>query len=174
MAGVSVAYVLTFLITFEVGFPLQDYFFPSLENHVSLLFLPHGVRIIAAWLFGARSILFLFPGEVATHFLLWGNTGLEMEILSTILIGCSVGWLGFWLVGLFGLVPRGAYATTSDWKVLMIAGVAASLLNSLLNSLAFGSGLANAVGYLIGDISGQFFLMLLMIYAMRWIVARTA
>jgi hypothetical protein len=64
---ISGAYFLAFATTFAVVMPVQDAVLPAFGNYASLLFLPHGVRVIAAWMYGWRSLLFLAPGAVLTH-----------------------------------------------------------------------------------------------------------
>jgi hypothetical protein len=45
---ISSAYFLAFATTFAVVMPAQDAVLPAFGNYASLLFLPHGVRVIAA------------------------------------------------------------------------------------------------------------------------------
>lgn len=49
-------YLAAFLVVFEVVTPLQSMFFPEFPSRASLLFLPHGIRVLTAWLLGWRAI----------------------------------------------------------------------------------------------------------------------
>ena len=56
-------YVIAFAVMQYVTRPIQDALIvPTLVG--TLVFLPHGVRVIGVWLFGYRSILPLMFGEV--------------------------------------------------------------------------------------------------------------
>lgn len=55
-------YCVSFVVMQYVARPIQDLFIaPTLVG--TLLFLPHGVRVIGVWLFGFRAILPLIIGE---------------------------------------------------------------------------------------------------------------
>ncbi len=45
---ISAAYLFAFFVSFIAVMPLQDAFLPSFGNYASLLYLPHGVRVVAA------------------------------------------------------------------------------------------------------------------------------
>ena len=47
LAGVSAAYLSAFYLTFDVWQPLQARIVPGL-GEASLLFLPHGIRVVVA------------------------------------------------------------------------------------------------------------------------------
>ena len=53
--------------------------FPS--TIMSSLFLPHGVRVLAAWLYGWRSILFLLPGALLCNLHFAGDRAFDRDIL---------------------------------------------------------------------------------------------
>ena len=60
---VSVAYILTFSLTFGFAFPLQQLLFSGVSTQVSLLFLPHGVRVITLYFYGWRGVFYLLPAS---------------------------------------------------------------------------------------------------------------
>ena len=49
--AVSAAYIVLFTFTFSVIMPAQSIIFTLLPLNISLLFLPHGVRILAIYLY---------------------------------------------------------------------------------------------------------------------------
>jgi hypothetical protein len=59
---VTLCYLLACLVAFELLMPIQLRVFPGVESDSSLLFLPHGVKVLAAWLLGWRATIALFPG----------------------------------------------------------------------------------------------------------------
>jgi hypothetical protein len=54
------------------------------------------------------------------------------------------------------------------WICIMGVGVVTSFLVSGLTNLAFGSATAEYIAFLIGDVSGLFFLMLGLYFAFRF------
>ena len=51
---VTIAYVILFVVTFGALMPIQAQFFDWLPMSISLLFLPHGVRVLAVYLYGCE------------------------------------------------------------------------------------------------------------------------
>ena len=49
---VSIAYIVTFSLTFGFVFPLQQLLLSGISTQVSLLFLPHGVRVLTLYFYG--------------------------------------------------------------------------------------------------------------------------
>lgn len=164
---VSACFLAAFWVSIFFLGPIQTYFLGDLPNYLSLLFLPHGVRLLAAWIYRAKSILYIFPGALLAH--LWSN-GLsaitELPTLST-LVGSIVGILGIVAVEAVSGTRINALTSMTQWKYLLIAGGHASLVNSILTSLIYGTDVTQGIGYLIGDISGQFFLMLILVFVFR-------
>ena len=60
---VSVAYIVTFSLTFGFVFPLQQLLFSGVSTQVGLLFLPHGVRVITLYFYGWRGMFYLLPAS---------------------------------------------------------------------------------------------------------------
>ncbi len=63
------------------------------------------------------------------------------------------------------VIENSSAAFTFNWKQLLAAGVIGSLINSTSLTLLYNSGfhLVTFVGYLFGDVAGQFLLMLSLI-----------
>ena len=59
----------TAVFTFTLGFivPLQKIMLPENSLLASVLFLPHGVRALAFFLFGLKAALYLLPA----HYAMW-------------------------------------------------------------------------------------------------------
>jgi hypothetical protein len=73
-AIVSAAYLITFFLSIYVFLPFQAQYTPELAAYASVLFLPHGVRVLSAWLLGWRAISLFAPTAFFTH---WLNFGLD-------------------------------------------------------------------------------------------------
>jgi hypothetical protein len=163
----SIFYLATFFITFEVFMPIQSRAFPDYSSHASLIFLPHGVRVIAAWLLGWRSVIALLPGVFLAYYYLAGASVFELSRLIGIAVAVAVAPFLFYLASALGwdVAPRSD--RKPSWSSIMIIGGLAAVVSSTLTNLAFGSTATEYFAYLIGDISGLFFLMLFLMYSFR-------
>ena len=147
--------------------PLQNVFFPEYPSHASLLFLPHGVRVLAAWLLGWRAIFALLPGVFLVFAMVGGwDVFLPSRLLAIVIAVTTVPavfyvckWVGW------DLFPRPDRQPC--WSCVMGVGVITSVLVAILTNLAFGSATIEYFAYLIGDISGLFFLMLVLYFSFR-------
>ncbi|MCA0930280.1 hypothetical protein [Ruegeria profundi] len=163
----SLAYIVASLLTFEVLTPLQNMFFPEYPSRASLLFLPHGVRVLAAWLLGWRAVFALLPGVFIVFALLGGSDVFLPSRLMAIVIAVTTVPAVFYICKWVGwdLFPRPDRKPC--WACVMAVGIITSFLVSGLTNIAFGSARAEYVAFLIGDISGLFFLMLALYFAFR-------
>ena len=58
---VSVFYITAYSLTLGFVAPLQQMLFSNVITELSLLFLPHGVRVLVVYFFGWRGVLYLIP-----------------------------------------------------------------------------------------------------------------
>jgi len=177
--AVSAAYIVLFTLTFSVIMPAQSVLFAFLPMNISLLFLPHGVRILAIYLYGWRAVLYLLPAHLATWAYLYFYLGSEQSISSG---GVSIlASLMAMLIVFQKVQGVTSVAKKDDWKRILIAGAVASLLNGLGHATLYGDvsslkvdWIIITLGFMIGDVSGLFFLMVIMIYVFRLIDRKTA
>ena len=165
----AIAYVVSFSLTMSIISPLQAILFPSVSNSISLLFLPHGVRMLAAHYFGWKSIVYLLPPSYLMYALMIQTHG-DILPITTPLVSLIAAYLGMTLIGYLADISS-RDLTNSTWKWLLLAG----FLGSIFNGLGIGLLLGNInlptqmLGYAIGDVSGQFALMIGLIYYFRYI-----
>ena len=164
---VSLAYLIAFFVTFEILMPVQALFFPDFTSSASLLFLPHGVRVLAAWLLGWRSILMLLPGVIFVFFYMAGWGALAPSRLAAIAVAVTIPALVFQLLRLLGRDLSPATGRSPCWLCILGVGLVISLLSSLLTNYIFGSAPEDYIAYLIGDVFGLFFLMLILMLIFR-------
>ncbi|WP_254429860.1 hypothetical protein [Ruegeria atlantica] len=153
--------------------PLQNVFFPEYPSRASLLFLPHGVRVLAAWLLGWRAIFALLPGVFIVFAFLGGTDVFLPSRLLAILIAVTTVPAVFYALKWAGwdLFPR--LDRKPCWLCVMGVGVITSFLASAMTNMSFGSAGVEYIAFLIGDISGLFFLMLGLYFAFRFMDRRT-
>ena len=147
-------------------------FFPGVdEGNVSpaicLLFLPHGVRILAMYFYGWKTIFYIMPASYL--FLALSNyTGSGLDPLAPIIsiVACYLGYTG----SAFVLRQEEKQLSIRKWKFFIIVGVTSSLANGLsLSLLQHGDNqITSALGYLIGDVSGLLACLFLLMYGFRF------
>ena len=170
-ATIFVAFVLAYaLVGFAVE-PIQHQFLSSSTTAGSLLFIPHGIRVLAVWLCGVRAILPLIAAEFLGGIFLWQpDVGLDVLLGSSMVGGLCV-YLTFEVFRLAGIEmrPDGKDFALTNWKSLILLASIASVFNSIGKQIFFGSlaPLTDEVLILamfwIGDTLGTFACLLLLI-----------
>lgn len=147
----SAVYVWAYFLSVALVMPLQEMLLPT--TAMSILYLPHGVRVLAAWLYGWRSSLFISPGaflcglHFAAHHTLGANfvVGLFASLL--------VSPLAFALARfVFGRERFGVGVVRVP--VLFAVGILASVFNLTVLRLAYGLSPFEGMVILIGDSMG--------------------
>lgn len=166
---VILAYAVSFALMQYVVRPIQDLFIaPTLVG--TLLFLPHGVRVIGVWLFGYRAILPLVIGEAFCVYYL-GYFNLPV---SAVLEGAVVGGVCCFLAfEIFRLAGNDLYLDTAreraSWRMLILLSGIGSVFNSIGHTLAyrdaftFEDDIAQLLSFLVGDIGGTFVLLIVLV-----------
>lgn len=145
--------------------PIQSLFLPELENYAALIFLPHGVRVLTAWLYGWRSLLLLAPSALLTHSYLYGSYGFSIEYFFAALFGIFCATLSFWVLSKMGLEFRYSKSEVASWRQILIAGGVASLINVVGTSTFYGFDSMSSFAYFIGDLGG---LLAMLVILMMW------
>lgn len=164
---VTFMYIAAFAITFSIFIPLQSNYIINLPMNISLLFLPHGIRIITVYLYGWKSIFYLLPGHIITWSYLWYSLQSEQHIFS-----CCISILSSFLAMCITFQSwngRSEHQAQHDWKLLLAAGAIASLGNGIGHAILYGQDFSVdlpflVAGYMIGDLSGLFGLMVAFIF----------
>ena len=172
---VSVAYIVTFSLTFGFVFPLQQLLFSGVSTQVGLLFLPHGVRVLTLYFYGWRGVLYLLPASYLTHLLSMEQSGHDLLGPVVSLVSC---YLGAQFIRLLFSDTVSVSLKPQDWKLMVLGGLAASIFNGLgLASLhnGLGGAIANStrlfevLGYVTGDVLGLIVCLVFMVYFFRMV-----
>jgi hypothetical protein len=166
-------YLGSFFVTYPGVSFLEGIFGSPNTSFNALLFLPHGVRIFAVWLFRHQAIIPLLVAH-AIHVSIWGHWTPNHWI--PVIAGTFSAYFAFEILRMARLNPF--HVVTHDravWGRLVLAGILAAALNTILLQLMMMSyegphkELGRVLGYLIGDISGivLFVIMLISIDAVR-------
>ena len=169
LAVVSVAYLASYTMTSGFILPMQKLAFPEHVDLFCLLFLPHGVRMLSVYYFGFSGLLYLIPPSYVMWFFETRVNGLDLHVLGSLVSagGCYLG-----LVLINAILKFGSQRPLlKEWQILLLAGLAGSALNALDQAI-LNSGFSAwylVAGYMIGDVFGQFALMLGLMVVFRFI-----
>ena len=172
---VSVAYTVTFSLTFGFVFPLQQLLFSGVSTQVGLLFLPHGVRVITLYFYGWRGMFYLLPVSYLMILLSVEQTGQDLLAPVVSLVCC---YFGIQAIRLVFSDTISVSLKPQDWKLMVLGGVAASIFNALgLALLDHGQDSVapnstrffEVLGYVTGDVLGLVICLLLMVYFFRMV-----
>jgi hypothetical protein len=168
---VTLAYVALFAVTFLFVMPVQGAYFHWLPMNISLLFLPHGVRLLSIYIFGWKALFYLLPGHILTWAYQSFMLGSEQDILSAI-VSITASFFAVCLV--FRTWTRHSESELrSHWQLILIAGALASIGNGLGHAFIYGgqldvTWLTLVGGYVVGDVTGLFVLLMALIFVSRW------
>ena len=171
-AVIFIAFVLAYALVDFVVEPIQHQFLSGSVMAGSLLFIPHGIRVLAVWLCGARALLPLIAAEFLGGIFLWQpDVGLDVLFGSSMVGGLGV-YLTFEVFRLAGIEmrPDGKDSALTNWKSLILLASIASVFNSIGKQIFFGSlapltdeVISILAMFWIGDTLGTFACLLLLI-----------
>jgi hypothetical protein len=164
---VSAAYGVAFLATDRIVTPVQIRFLPEITQHASLIFLPHGVRVLTAWLYGWKSLPLLVPASLATALAYHGIEGVNGALAMTTILCAGVAALAFSLVARFGHDLRWRASGTIRWNQVLAVGVVASVFNSTFTAALNGTSLPTALVMFIGDVIGLGVCLVILMFTFR-------
>ncbi len=178
IAVVALAYILAHGLTAHLVTPLQSRLLPDVTAFASLVYLPHGVRVLSTWLIGRIAFFPLCLGAFLSEALFTPaevSVATDPVILVSIMVGAASALLAFEAMRVAG---RRLYATEHrclHWKWLLLVGALASVINSLGQSLVFSGevlpdhSVAVLAAYAVGDLFGLVVTTLVLMLVFRWI-----
>jgi hypothetical protein len=149
----SVLYAVAFELVFVVSDAIQRFAYLDF-GYGSILFFPHGIRVLAAYLFGWRSVAYLLP--VSLWYMDMDASGLAL--LSSIVL--SMGSLVAVVIA-FELLKPLKFTSHRYWEVplhpvaLLVAGSMGAIFNAFVHvGLGIVDGMKAASGLFFGDLLG--------------------
>ena len=155
--------------TFTLGFiyPMQKIVMPENFLMASILFLPHGVRAIAFFLFGLRAALYLLPAHYAMWYISVHGADIGLDLFSPLvsILGCLIGYLLFLVIRNF--LSNNIY--DKGWVLVTIIIALSAIFNSIgLSRLHSPTGdFEYLLAYFWGDLLGGCIFLLLSMYIWR-------
>jgi len=167
-------YVLSFQLVEFLVVPVQKSFTGT--EFASLLFLPHGVRILTVIIYGARSgFVYLLFASSLLPFLSDAGIKTDLTVLLQTFAGAACVPLALLLLrfGFGGQSISLKNVTPNTWRALIVLVVVSSLLNGLMQTAAIHLGntsvddLIIGLKYTVGDIFGSLVVFAFASYALR-------
>lgn len=175
---VMITYIVCHGATALIVTPIQEHFISQVTVFASLMYLPHGVRVLATWLLGWKAIVPLFLGSYISNLLftpVYVRAITDPVVLQSIAVGAVSAFFGFALVKLFWRDTKAGKRRKMDWKWLLVVGAVASVFNSVGQSIIY-SGLivpkeafSVFATYAAGDLIGLLVTMFALLFIFRWI-----
>ena len=163
---VSIAFIVASSLTLGFVIPVQGLLSQYAIPEIGLIFLPHGIRVIAFHYLGWKAVLHMLPAS----YLFWAlsnTSGSELDVLSPIvsMVACYIGFLGATVV----VQKEDIGNKISTWKYFVLAGATSSFVNGLaLSWLQFAdTPLSALVRYVVGDTLGLAVCLVVLMYAFR-------
>ena len=173
-------YLALHFLQFFVIFPLEAKYGSNVTWLASLFFFPHLARVLAVWMLGPLAFFALLPADIIIHLILHPDrqlTDLQM-LVPFVSSGCAV--IAFELFKLVGINFYMTATNTSNWRSLFLIGAIASVINSVGLSVLYQGliipeeSLLLLGNYLVGDVLGLFFGLLVLMVLMRLLRFNTA
>ena len=171
---VTLTYLGLYVLQVSFILPLEHIHFGEITTYASLLFLPHAVRVIAAWLLGPKAILALFPASLISIHIYEPITDRDLSFYFYILFSSASAVIAFELLKFMkmDIYPRGEKMLS--WRNVLFAGFLASLFNAL-SSVYFTEVILNneellelIFRFIIGDVLGLLVSMFVLMLSFRY------
>jgi len=162
---ISFSYIASYTLVAGFFYPLQTLLFPNLTTTISLLFLPHGIRILAAYYYGWKSFLLIIPAAYFMWIISVYGFQIPLHPIQPIVSVLSC------ILGIKIISKKLTYNFREDIPFLIIAGIIGSILNGLFNSLLMNDTFLSTevLSYIFGDVLGQIVLILLYFQTLKFI-----
>ena len=167
-------HVCTFIIQMSVILPFEIAEAGRIGSLASVLFLPHAVKVLSIWLLGPKAFFALFPAEIFISYFFLRFDFDPVTLLLISLWGSASAVIAFEFLRLMNLNVYPKNMATINWRSLVFAGCIASFFNSVGGTYLKSKGLAPAeifevLGrYLIGDIGGLLFCLIVLMLILRY------
>ena len=103
---------------------------------VSILYLPHAVRVLGAWMVGPKSVLALIPTSICVYFATRPDTGtLAPADFIIPLVGALCAPVAFELMRFVRIDVYPKSTGLISWRTLVFAGLLSSIINSFFSTL---------------------------------------
>ena len=163
----SALYFSSFLVSFEAWMPIQGFLFGDISSLSFLFFLPHGVRVLAAWLIGWRSVAALAPGVFLSCWYAVGARVLSLKSFAVMLFSLLLVPALFAAMDQTGIGKRRNAEQNRCWKCVMFVGLISTILISIVIDIVFGRTATDTIAHIFGNMAGLIATMLMLMLFFR-------
>jgi len=167
------AYAAAFVTVNSIIFPIQVLALPDIAPYAALIFLPHGVRVIATWIYREKAIIPLLVAHIIMYRLFYWHSDTTAENMVAVLSGSFCAFIALQLFNFSRIDVSLSNIDISHWRTLILLGFVASVFNALGNTLALGATMGNELHlsvlttFLIGDTLGTAGCLLILMFVFR-------
>ena len=167
---VVISYIFLSVIQTQIIMPIEQTIIDRNVAVVSLLYLPHAVRVLAAWLIGPRVIFVLIPASFMVSLVSQADIGaLTQADIIIPLVGALCAPLAFELMRIVRIDVYPKEDGVISWRTLIFAGFLSSILNSFFSTFFMeGRFLVEdtfdiLTQFIVGDVMGLVLTMLFLV-----------
>ena len=172
---VMLLHVSAFIIQTTLILPFEVAAAGHIGSLASVLFLPHAVRVLSVWLLGPKAFFALFPASLLISYLFFRHDYDPGTLFFITLWGSASAVIAFEFLRLMNLNVYPKNVARINWRSLVFAGCLASFFNSVGGTYLKREGLSTPeifellCRYLIGDIGGLLFCLIVLMLILRYI-----
>ena len=168
---IVVIYLFFFWVQFTIIFPIETNF-NEFAGIVSLIYLPHAVRIISFFVIGSIAFIPIYIAELLCHIIFVNQ--ILTDALTRPFLSCMSVFMIFQALKFFDFNLNMYDKKYFNWKMILFVGFCSSLINSTLNFIYHVNfknvaiDLSIIYSYVIGDTLGVFFGMLVITFFIKF------
>jgi len=172
---VMLLHVSAFIIQVTLILPFEVAAAGHIGSLASVLFLPHAVRVLSVWLLGPKAFFALFPASLFISYLFHRHDYDPGTLFLITLWGSASAVIAFEFLRLMNLDVYPKNVARINWRSLVFAGCLASFFNSVGGTYLKREGLSDPEifellsRYLIGDIGGLLFCLIVLMLILRYL-----
>lgn len=151
---IFIAYQFAVLVVVTIIQPLQDWLL-GMPVLASLLFLPHGLRVLSAWFLGWRAVPVLFAASAAGHLSIYDTKDPTLVTVSS-LSSALCATVAMQIIFLAVPEARTAEYERQTWRILLLIAVIAAFFNMIGQTAALLAAGKQIVFQGIGDLARIF------------------
>ena len=133
---IFVIYLGLVTVPYQVIMPIEAMMVEHNVALVSLLYLPHAVRVLGAWMVGPKSVLALIPASICVYFATRPDTGpLTPADFVIPMVGALCAPVALELRRFVQIDVYPKSTGVISWRTLVFAGLLSSIINSFFSTL---------------------------------------
>ena len=167
---IFLTYIGLIAVQYLVIMPIETMMVKRNVAFVSLLYLPHAVRVLGAWMVGPKSVLALIPASICVYFAMRPDTSpLTPSDFVIPMIGALCAPVALELMRFVQIDVYPKSTGVISWRTLVFAGLFSSIINSFFSTLFLEGRFPIEdtfdvlTRFIIGDVMGLVIVLLLLL-----------